>query len=245
MLYYRDCYKKTNMRLILLPLLFLMVSCNTTTKKQTPPKEIILSSDGYVETLPDMATFSIDIVCVDKDIFKAKECLVKKSNLITESLINQGIDSTDILTTSVNLNKQYEWSNRSRVFTGYASSTTVSVTVKKINTLDKIYTKFLEDENLTLRNLNYSHSQYDSLRNEAYIMALENSKSLANKLLKNLPETEFKIVGINNSSPSFSSYSTVDSFEEAEMRSDNNEDISISYGTVMVKANINVKYHIY
>jgi uncharacterized protein YggE len=214
-------------------------------------KTITIKSDGEVETLPDMATFYIDLSCLDKTVKSSKECLVKKSNELNEKLLSFGIDKKDILTTAVNLNKNYTWKNNSNVFEGYISSTETFITVRNLDKLDEIYTELLENRNLELSGLSYSHSKIDSLQNEAYLNALKKADILADKLLTRLPEKKKEILKVGNvelttSRPESEKVFYRDEAEGAYSLSNvqKQSSIAISQGIVKVNATLYAEYMI-
>ena len=230
--------------------LLILASChNTPISQPTKFKTVMIKSVGEVETLPDMASFYIDLNCLDKSVKASKNCLVKKSNELQQKLLSFGIGKDDILTTSVNMRKSYTWRNSSRVFEGYRSSTNVYVTVRDIDLLDEIYTELLENRNMDIGGLNYSHSKLDSLKNEAYVDALEKSGVLTDKLLEKLPETQKEVLKIGNIEISASMPEADDSqfmeYEMADMAFESvNKSIAISKGTVVVNATLFVEYQI-
>ena len=211
-------------------------------------KTIMIKSVGEVETLPDMATFHINLNCLDSSVKASKNCLVEKSNELVSMLQSFGVGAEDILTTSVDMNRSYTYRNNTRVFEGYRSSTSVYITIKNIDALDEIYTELLENRNLELGGLSYSHSQIDSLKNEAYVSALEKAGVLTEKLLEKLPESKKEIlkignVEINASMPEVKNMGyESDAREEAQAA--NMRSIAISKGTVKVNATLFVEYQI-
>ncbi|HSI89712.1 MAG TPA: SIMPL domain-containing protein [Adhaeribacter sp.] len=210
----------------------------------------MIKAAGEVETVPDMATFRIQLSCLKPTIGASKQCLVDKSNALHKKLLSFNLDPKDILTTSVDLQKGYEWRNNSRVFTGYNSSTTMIVTVKNLDNLDRIYTELIENQNLEIGNLAYSHSKLDSLKNEAYLKALRNSKVLADRLLTELPEKKKEILKIGNVAITSSLPEAKDAQQDyayaeaaaAGVRTQANQNISVSRGTVLVNAELFVEY---
>lgn len=209
----------------------------------------MIKSLGEVESLPDMATFHINLNCLDRSIQASKNCLVEKSNELTSKLQSFGISKDDILTTSVEMNRSYAWRNNSSVFEGYRSSTAIFVTIKNIENLDEIYTELLENRNLDLGGLNYSHSQIDSLKNEAYVNALDKAGILTDKLLEKLPESRKEILKIGNVEISASMPEGKDSslevqYDREEGQAARNQSIAISKGTVKVIATLFVEYQI-
>lgn len=210
-------------------------------------KTLMLKSYGEVETLPDMASFYIHLSCLDKSVKLSKECLVTKSNELTKQLHAAGIKEEDVLTTSVDMNKSYRWEKNTQVFEGYNSSTRMFVTVRDLNALDEIYTDLLENKNLNLGGLSYSHSKLDSLKNEAYLTALKKAGLLADKLLSELPESKKEVLQIGNVELSASVPEAKEYGFLAEMKSKSNfspqkNAISISKGTVVVNATLFVEY---
>ncbi len=231
--------------------ILILVSCqNYTIPEQPKFKTLMIKSSGKIETLPDIVTFSISLNCLKKTVKSSKDCLVKKSNELNAKLLSFNIDQDDILTTSVNLNKSYRWRYNTQVFEGYNSSTRLFVTVRNINKLDEIYTELLENQNLNLSGLSYSHSKLDSLKNEAYVDALKNADILADKLIDELPEKEKEILKLGNVKISASLPNVNESKYEVdyEIRENNNtssnNSISISKGTVIVNATLFVEYRI-
>ncbi len=225
------------------------LSCqNNRTADPAKFKTIMIKSFGEVEALPDVANFHISLSCLDTSIKASKNCLVEKSNDLVKVLKSFGVAEEDILTTAVSLNRSYTYRNNTRVFEGYRSSTSVFVTVKNIENLDEIYTELLENRNLELGQLSYSHSKIDSLKNEAYSNALEKAGILADKLLEGLPETEKEILKIGNVEISASlpeernARYQQDVTEQAE--SANEASIAINKGTVKVNATLFVEYQI-
>ena len=227
-------------------LLISIISCqNTSNSGSSNFKTIMIESVGEVEVLPDMATFYIDLSCLDKSINVSKKCLVDKSNEIHAKLQSFGIDKKDILTEAVNMEKSYNWDTGKNVFEGYKCSTGINVTVRNIDKLAEIYTELLENSNLELRSLNYTHSKMDSLKNEAYVKALEKAGTLADKLLEKLPKTEKEVLRMGN--VQFEASSPQPQYDKRAMAMASpmiNESIELGHGTMEVNATLFVEYQI-
>jgi len=227
----------------------LLIGCQQPkTFKTQKFKTMMIRADGMVETKPDLASFSVDLNCLKKSVKSSTACLVEKSNTLNDKLLSFGIDQDDILTTSVNRNKSYAWIKNKSVFQGYNSSTILHVTVRDINKLDDIYTELLENQNLNLGYLRYSHSMVDSLSNKAYVKALKNANNLAQKLLAELPEDEKEILKIGNVKITSSTPQDLNKYEDdmviKEVVGNKNKSISISKGTVVVNATLFVEFQI-
>lgn len=239
--------------LLLLLSLLTLVGCNNTELSEAKFKTITIKSVGETEVLPDMATFQIFLSCKDLSIKQSKECLIEKSNELNKQILSYGIKKEDILTTSINLEKQYRWSRNSRIFDGYQSRTTMNIKLRDIDKLDELYTELLENKNLELRGLQYEHSQLDSLKNESYVKALRKASILADQLLEELPETKKEILKVGNqqltaSMPSAARRSNnlqlnAEMIEVVEDQSVSNS-VAINTGMVKVQATIFVEYQI-
>lgn len=181
-------------RLSIILSVIMLISCNPEKNYKT----ILLKTNGIVEVAPDEASLTLNLSCVDKNIEQAKTCLLTISSRLNEDMINFKIRKEDILTTNVNLNKDYVWINNSNIFNGYLASTTTRVKIRNLAILDEVYTKLLSNENLTIGSLTYNHSKLDSINEVAYLIALENANKLADKILSRLPEKNKAITRISN-----------------------------------------------
>ncbi len=172
----------------------MLISCSP----KNDYKTILLKATGTVEIAPDEASIIINASCTNRDIKQAKACLIEITSDLNENLNEFGIQKEDILTTNVNLNKEYIWINNSEVFNGYRASTTTSVIVRNLNTLDELYSNLLGNNKLSIGSLAYGYSKMDSINNLAYIKALENANKIADQILNQLPEKNKSIVQVSN-----------------------------------------------
>lgn len=235
-------------KLIAVLIILVITGCQSREPRPGKFKTLMIKSVGEVETLPDVASFRIQLTCLNQSIKSSKQCLIDKSNELNNKLLAFGISKEDILTSSVDMNKSYTWNRSTRIFEGYISSTVVYVKVKDLNKLDEIYTELLENRNLEISGLSYSHSNLDSLKNEAYLNALKSSNVLADKLVNELPESKKEIIKIGNVEIS-SSLPESAKFTGDEMMAETsvavrNQSVAISKGTVSVMATLYVEYQI-
>jgi uncharacterized protein len=226
---------------LILPFLML-VSCNP----ENDYKTILLKASGTVEIAPDEASIMITASCLNKDIRQARSCLIDITSNLDNELRSFGIQKEDILTTNVNLNKQYIWSNNSEVFNGYSASTTTSVRVRDLKILDELYTNLLSNDKLTVGSLTYGHSKMDSLNNMAYIRALENANRLADQILTQLPEKNKSILQVSNFEITKSESNQEIKYERlAENQELSKSNITINFGNMVAVQQLYVEYKIY
>jgi uncharacterized protein YggE len=237
-------------KILFLVAIITLASCQPNSENSKPIKTMMIKTFGMMEVAPNMASFTIGLSCEGRTTTLAKDCLVEKSEDLNKTLRSYGIAQEDILTNSVNMRKDYAWSNGKRIFKGYIASTQTFVTVKNLDKLDELYTTLLENKNLNLNGLNYAHSQVDSLKNEAYLKAFKKAGVTADKILEGLPETQKEVLQIGNVSIT-SSKQNVKNIQNLrnefveEKGMDMTKPITISNGKIKVFATLHVEYSIY
>jgi len=229
-------------RLSIILSVIILISCNTEKNYKT----ILLKSSGIVEVAPDEASLSLNLSCVDKNIEQAKSCLLNISSRLNEDLINFKIRKEDILTTNVNLNKDYVWINNSNIFNGYLASTTTRVKIRDLTILDEVYTRLLSNENLAIGSLTYNHSRLDSINEVAYLIALENANKLADKILSRLPEKNKAITQISNFEISRSKISPEPGLmKNEEFAVQDQSQLTVNIGNMIAEKALFVEFKIY
>lgn len=235
-------------KICLLLILSVVMACDRPAGEAELSKTLMVKASGQDEFVPDMARFQVMLECLKSSPVSSKTCLVEKSNELEAKLKEFGISEKDILTTNVKLEKQYTWRSNSRVFQGYKASSTLIVTVRDLDAMDKIYTDLLDDENTNLYGLSYEHSKIDSLKNEVYLKALDNANMLANRLISRLPEENLEILQIGNVELTKTSLEvkslgrTANYMDAAEEVQAESASISFNRGTIPVRVNIFVEY---
>ena len=234
----------------LLIAVLLFAGCREHQKPKKSYKTFMIKASGSIETEPNTASFRIDLNCLENTIKLSNECLVDKSNKLTKALIRMGISEENLLTNSVDLRKNYTWTNNGRKFLGYNSSTSTYVNLENLNNLDEVYSELLENQNLELSGLRYSHSNFDSLELLAYNNAIVKAKAIAQSMLSELPETDFEIFKIGNVKISSSAPQNEQveddlmmEFEVSKNES-KSKSVSINTGTVKVFADVYVEFKI-
>jgi uncharacterized protein len=220
--------------------LLILIGCTASREFKT----IILKTSGIVETAPDEASITISVTCVDMIIEQAKMCLIEKTEGLNDDLERYAIPKEDILTTQVNLTKDYIWRNNSNIFNGYRASTSMNVKIRDLKILEELYATLLTNEQLTIGALTYSHSKMDSISGLAYLKALENANTLADRILSQIPEKNKVIKQISNirTERSEGSPGVFRKLEVAEM---DQERLPVNTGNIVNEQQLYVEYEIY
>ena len=144
------------------------------------------------------------------------------------------------------MNKEYIWINNSEVFNGYRASTTTSVRVRNLNTLDELYSNLLGNDKLSIGSLTYGHSKMDSINNLAYIKALENANKIADQILDQLPEKNKSIVQVSNFEIQKSDSRLDLKYERLEEKESlDKSSLTINLGNMVAVQQLFVEYKIY
>jgi uncharacterized protein YggE len=205
-------------------MLVTITSCQmntSTTATSSKMKTFMIESVGKVETMPNEASFYINLSCVDKSVAAAKECIVKQSNELMARLLAHGLKKEDIQTNNISLDKSYSWTNNTRVFEGYRSSTSLTVKVRDLDKLDVIYTDLLENEHL--------------------VNALKKADVLAEKLLAELPEKNKEVLKIGNVQITSSNPVAQDT-RMMYAKAEDAGSIAISTGMITIQATLYIEY---
>lgn len=102
------------------------------------PRTITVSAEGAVRTKPDMATVSI---AIGRRAETPQEALAQVSaamSPVIERLIAAGVSSSDIQTTMLALEADYEWTDGTEEFLGYMAGAQLTVTILDLDRLDGI-----------------------------------------------------------------------------------------------------------
>ncbi len=229
-------------RIIYFLILISLLGCNPSNNYKT----ITLKTSGSVEVKPDIANIVVQISCINKDIEQAKNCLLSKSSNLSDILTNFKIDGKDILTSRVDLNKDFLWKNNSQVFNGYRASTTVNVKIRELKTLEKLYPILLTDKEITLGDLTYQSSNLEDYSQKAYLQGLGKANRLAEKILAELPEKNKTIIQISNIEIPKSDQNYKKAFQSLSGKgSSDKSNMIINVGNLVVERQIFVEYKIY
>jgi uncharacterized protein len=182
------------MRIPMLIILIISVfGCN-----QFQTRSIYVSGNGEIEVVPDMAYLNVNA--------SSTRIAAKESYRVTSEAINSlvdeckklGIDKKDIKTSHISVDKQYQWIKNTQTFVGYYSSAYLKITVRNLDMLGKLTEKVLETKTNEINGISYNHSRYDSLYNEAGVIALQNAKNIAGKMAKEMKLNLGQVVRISN-----------------------------------------------
>ncbi len=176
----------------------LLSACSQPREQGTSHTTVSLWAAGEVEVQPNEATLTIRLSNLRPDARSAKAYLVEQSNALHDTLTSFGVSPEHIQTLGVDLERSYAWRNGSQAFQGYRGATSMIVRVTELGRLDEIYDELLDRRELDTYGPTYGHSDMDSLRNVAYLRALDQADALGEALQSRLSAKHRAVRAIGN-----------------------------------------------
>lgn len=203
-----------------------------------------LDASGEIEVEPDMARFRVMVSCIEKHSSASKFCLKNEIDEVFDILSELYIGPKDYHSSKVSLDKEYQWENKIRVFTGYRSSMSISVTVRDLEKLGDLLGRLMEQKNLSISGLSYSHSKTEQLKIDAHLKALDNAQRLAESIKNQIGGKTLYIMEITDTGSPVRPLSEAKSLRAAAAGSPSGEPLNVHIGTLVFRKSIRVKYRI-
>ncbi len=171
---------------------------------------ITVSGDGEVFAVPDTATFSVTIQEEAKEVSDAQEVATKKANDIIAYLKGEGVEEKDIKTADYSVYPQYDYTQSAcregfcppgrQVLRGFQVSQTLSVKVRDTKKAGDLLSGVGSRGASSVSGLNFTIDDEDALQAEARGKAIEDARTKAAELAKQLNVRLVRVVGFSESS---------------------------------------------
>lgn len=167
---------------------------------------INVSGTGEAFAVPNIATFTFTVMDEASVVKTAQDSVTKTTNEILAYLKKQGIDDKDIRTTSYDIYPRYEYYGQTNVYpypqgkqtlAGYDVSETIEVKVRKIADSGTLITGIGESGATNISGLSFSVENQDKVTAEARTKAINDAKSKAEELAKELGVKLVRIVNFS------------------------------------------------
>ncbi len=156
---------------------------------------VSFSGEGEVFAVPDVAEISFSITNESMLVEEAQTETTEKMNSILVELKNFGIEEKDIKTLSYNVYPRYEYVDSrnaslpvggQRVLRGYEVSHTVSVKIRNMDESGVVLSRMGELGVSNISGIHFTVEDEDDLKREARRLAINDAKSKARELAKDL-----------------------------------------------------------
>jgi uncharacterized protein YggE len=136
---------------------------------------VTVAGHGEVRVAPDMLTLVVEASNNDGSPADASADTRKAMNGILAAARKSVPNATDLRTTRISINPEYEWVDGKRKFRGYVASQSLEITLRDVSRLDSLLEHLNKSSFTTLGNIEFRHSKADSLVREARALAIRDA----------------------------------------------------------------------
>jgi uncharacterized protein YggE len=157
-----------------------LLSCSDS--KQSS-RSIKVSGEGKIRVKPDLVILTINVSFTQPRMADAVRLSQETVDSVVEILSNYSYNKSDIKTSSISANKDYNYDNRGRnVFLGYQAQQSIDFVLNDISKFTDLTGKLLATKINSISQVQFGHSKTDSLLREADLLAYDDALKSANKL---------------------------------------------------------------
>lgn len=150
---------------------------------ETPPRTITVTGQGQVQAAPDMATITLGVVHQARTAQAAMAATSEATAAMLETLAEAGVAPRDMQTSDLALDPQWDHNRSSNgqppVVVGFIARNTVSVRVRKLDSLGAVLDAVLNAGANSFRGLQFGLQDPDPLTDEARRKAVGNARHKA------------------------------------------------------------------
>lgn len=174
--------------------------CNTRCCDEEYPR-LVVQGEAKIETMPDKASFKINVRTEEKKLERAFEISTQRINSLSQQLSSNGVKKEDITNLGYVYHPLYEGK---KIFTtidrpsSYEVVYTLKITVYDMGNLGKILSGISEIPETTVYNLEYTSTKLEELKREVLKKAAMDAKEKAAKLAEGSGATLGKVMKIES-----------------------------------------------
>ena len=185
---------------ITLAITVLGLSACQPTAPATDPRQVHSVGYGHVTVYPDYAELTVDAAFTRPRLRDAVTEVQRVVDRVLAVSKRYAPGRDDVRVSSTSSNKEFNYVKNKEVFAGFNSTQSVTVRVSDLRQLSPYLEELLATPISRIRDLHYGHSQADSLRREAGVLALADAVKTADKLCAALHVRRGAVLEINESS---------------------------------------------
>lgn len=167
-----------------------LAACSSTTRTTvTGPDEstgITVSGTGEVTVPPDTGFFDVGVQVRAKTVAEARDGAARAAEAVLAAIKAAGVDAKDIQTTNIQIQPEYDYGQGGTppVLTGYIVVNTVSVKVRKVDTLAKVIDEAIAagGDSTVLNSVRFGLENDDAAIDQARDLAMKDAKKKADQL---------------------------------------------------------------
>lgn len=204
---------------------------------------INVNGDGEVSAVPDIAYVSLGVTTEKSSVSEAQKSNSATMNNIVEAVKKAGIAADDIKTSNYNISPKYNYEEKTgnSTIVGYTVTSTLSVTVKNINSVGSIIDTAIANGANDANGISFGVSNYEKYYNEALKNAISNAKNKAQAMADSIDVKLSRLTKITeNSSGTPNEYPVF--YNSSVKFSSKDEAMTVNPGVYKIKANVSLVY---
>ncbi|APG59253.1 SIMPL domain-containing protein [Christiangramia salexigens] len=221
-------------------ILVLMATMPLIAQQKLERSLVNVTGEGLVKVQPDEVLIKSRIEHEGKSAAEVKSQNDAVVDKIFKYLKSQGIEEKDIQTDYINLNKQYDYNDKTY---SYVANQAISITLHKLSNYEKIMKGLLENGLNRIDGIQFKSSEMEKYEREARKLAVLNAQNTARELTEPLGQEIGKAVSI--SEMEYNSVQPMYRMNEAVQMSDaKGGQQTISPGELEIKIKVHVAFEL-
>ncbi len=185
------------MKKILFLALLLVTVALSAQETKTTPQGIFVTGEGKVNVVPDQVVIKSQIEHEGVSATEVKKQNDETADAVIKFLKAEGIAEKNIQTDYVNLNKRYNYNDKSYT---YVANQAISITLEDLDNYEGIISGLLENGLNGINGIQFKSSEVESYKTEARKKAILDAKRKAEEFAEPLGQEVGKAVSINENS---------------------------------------------
>lgn len=209
--------------------------------QQLPERPMVsVTGEGVVKVAPDEVLIKSRIEHEGESAAGVKKQNDEVVDKIIRYLKSQGIDEKDIKTEYINLNKRYDYNDKTYT---YVANQAISIRLRALKNYEKIMKGLLENGLNRIDGIQFKSSEMEKYEKEARKLAVLDAQNRARELAEPLGQEIGKAVSI--SEMDYNSFQPVYRMDEAvEMSAAKGSQQTIAPGELEIKIKVNVGFEL-
>jgi len=209
-------------------------------QQNTERRMVNVTGEGVVKVKPDEVLIKSRIEHEGPSATAVKEQNDEVVNKVIKYLKSQNIDEKDIKTEYINLNKQYDYNDKTY---SYVANQAISIRLKDLEDYEKIMKGLLENGLNRIDGIQFKSSEMEKYEKEARKLAVLDAQNRAKELAQPIGQDIGKAISI--SEMDYNSFQPVYRMDAAvELRSAKGSEQTIAPGELEIKIKVNVGFEL-
>lgn len=219
---------------------FVLLTAVAVKAQEVKPTPLVnVTGEGVVKVVPDQVLIKSRIEHEGNSAEQVKKENDKAVNQVIKFLKSKGIQEKNIQTDYVNLNKRYDYKDKTY---SYVANQAISIRLEDIKDYESIMKGLLENGLNRIDGVQFESSKMASFEAEARKKAVLDAQQKAKDLAGPLNQSIGKAISINELDGN--NYQPVYRMADAEMSSKNGSQQTIAPGEMEIKVKVNVGFEL-